>query len=187
MHTAKPILGFRVPDYADDRDVPVRDLLLVSSEATTFRCQENRDPMFIMDITDEAHPLPISTFQVPEEPGDFCHAGGRFGPHSFHDAYHPAFDKTLVVLAYFNAGVRVVDIRNPFVPREVGHFIPQVTANTTESCITIAGAEECKKAIQTNNVNIDDRGYIYAVDRASTGLHVLELDGEARRIAGLTR
>ena len=72
--------------------------------------------MFILDITDERHPLPIATFQVPEEPGDFCHRGGRFGPHSFADAYHPKLDKKLVVLAYFNAGVRVVDIRNPFVP-----------------------------------------------------------------------
>ena len=185
VHTAKPILGFAIPDYVDNRDVPARDLLLVSSEASVFRCQENREVMFIMDISDEARPLPISTFQVPEEPGDFCHAGGRFGPHAFNDAYHPNFDQRLVVLAYFNAGVRVVDIRNPFVPREVGHFIPPVTANTTESCITIAGVDECKKAVQTNNVNLDDRGYIYAVDRASTGLHILELAEEARRVAGL--
>ena len=62
--------------------------------------------------------------------------------------------------------------------------VPPITAKTTESCITIDGARECKRAIQTNNVNIDDRGYIYAVDRASTGLHILELTGEARRIAG---
>jgi hypothetical protein len=29
-------------------------------------------------------------------------------------------------------------------------------------------------AIQTNNVDVDDRGYIYIVDRANTGLHILE-------------
>ena len=122
---------------------------------------------------------------MPEEPGDFCHRGGRFGPHSFADAYHPNFDKKLVVLAYFNAGVRVVDIRNPFVPKEVARFIPEVTENTTESCIEIDGTRHCDRAIQTNNVNLDDRGYIYALDRASTGLHVLELTGAARAIAGL--
>jgi hypothetical protein len=185
VHTAKPIYAFAIADYADNRDARVRDLLLVASEAGTFRCQEPRDVLLIFDITEENHPLPISTFQVPEEPGDFCHRGGRFGPHSFADAYHPAFDRKLVVLAYFNAGVRVVDIRNPFEPKEVARFIPEVTANTTESCIEIDGVRHCDRAIQTNNVNLDDRGYIYAVDRASTGLHVLELTGAARAIAGL--
>lgn len=185
VHTAKPLYDFPIADYADNRDARVRDLLLVASEAGTFRCQEPRDVLLILDITEEEHPVPISTFQVPEEPGDFCHRGGRFGPHSFADAYHPSFDRTLVVLAYFNAGVRVVDIRNPFEPKEVARFVPEVTANTTESCIEIDGVRQCDRAIQTNNVNIDDRGYIYAVDRASTGLHVLELTGAARAIAGL--
>jgi len=185
VHTAKPIYDFTIADYADNREARTRDLLLVSSEAGTFRCQEPRDVLLIFDITEENHPLPISSFQVPEEPGDFCHRGGRFGPHSFADAYHPNFDKKLVVLAYFNAGVRVVDIRNPFVPKEIARFIPEVTANTTESCIEIDGARQCDRAIQTNNVNLDDRGYIYALDRASTGLHVLELTGAARAIAGL--
>jgi hypothetical protein len=36
--------------------------------------------------------------------------------------------------------------------------------------------------IQTNNVATDDRGYIYIVDRADTGLHVLRLEGEAAEI-----
>jgi hypothetical protein len=185
VHTAKPISDFEITDYLDNRDARTRDLLLVVSEAGTFRCQEPRDVLLIFDITEEHKPLPIATFQVAEEPGDFCHRGGRFGPHSFADAYHPKLDKTLVVLAYFNAGVRVVDIRNPFEPKEVARFVPDVTANTTESCIEIDDTRHCDRAIQTNNVNVDDRGYIYALDRASTGLHVLELTGEARAIAGL--
>ena len=45
------------------------------------------------------------------------------------------------------------------------------------------GAERCKTAIQTNNVDVDDRGYIYIVDRANTGLHIIELGGEARKAA----
>jgi hypothetical protein len=31
-------------------------------------------------------------------------------------------------------------------------------------------------------VEVDDRGYIYSVDRAETGLHVLKLTGPARAI-----
>jgi hypothetical protein len=185
VHTAKPIYGVEIPDYGNDTAGRTRNLLLVSSEAESCRCQGPRDVMFIFDITDEKHPLPISTFQVPEEPGDFCHRGGRFGPHSFADAYHPAFDKKLVVLAYFNAGIRVVDIRNPFAPKEVAHFIPEINANTTESCAEIDGARQCAKVIQTNNVNLDDRGFIYALDRAGAGLHIVELTGAARKIAGL--
>ena len=185
VHTAKPVYNVEITDYADNRDVRALDLLLVVSESGAFRCQENRDAMFIFDITVEARPLPISTFQVPEAAGDYCNVGGRFGPHSLNDSYHPGFDKKLVVLAYFNAGIRVVDIRNPYAPVEVGHFIPETTANTTLSCIEISRVEECDTAIQTNNVDLDDRGYIYAVDRASTGLVVLELTGVAREIAGL--
>jgi hypothetical protein len=49
----------------------------------------------------------------------------------------------------------------------------------------VNGEDRCKVAIQTNNVETDDRGYIYIVDRANTGMHILELTGEARTLAGL--
>ena len=54
-----------------------------------------------------------------------------------------------------------------------------------EACAVVDGVEECQVAIQTNNVNIDDRGLIYAVDRAHTGLHIVELTGEAAAVVGL--
>jgi hypothetical protein len=88
----------------------------------------------------------------------------------------------LVFLAYFNAGVRAVDIRNPFAPREVAYFIPAVSAATDKRCIKIDGADQCKVAIQTNNVEVDDRGLIYLADRASTGLHIVALTGAAKAI-----
>lgn len=188
VHTAKPIYDFAIADYVDDRDNSVRDFLIIPSEAgggSKLRCQEARDAMFIFDITDEETPMPVSNFQVPEEPGDFCNKGGRFGPHSVHDAYHPAFDKTMAVVSYFNAGVRAVDIRNPFSPVEVGYYIPEPNDNTAESCVTVDSIEHCDRVIMTNNVNIDDRGYIYAVDRKNAGLHVLELTGSARAVVGL--
>jgi hypothetical protein len=43
----------------------------------------------------------------------------------------------------------------------------------------------CKVAIQTNNVDVDDYGYIYIVDGANTGMHILELTGSARQVADL--
>jgi len=184
VHTAKPIYDIPVPEGSHHERLGIKDLLIVVSEAgrDARRCQATPDVMFLIDITEEATPFPISSFQVPAQSGDFCERGGRFGPHSVHDAFHPKFDKTLVILSYFNAGIRVVDIRDPFQPVEVGYFIPETTSSTVEDCITINETEHCNRAIQTNNVNIDDRGFIYAVDRANTGLHIVELTGTARSI-----
>jgi hypothetical protein len=41
--------------------------------------------------------------------------------------------------------------------------------------------------IQTNNVDVDDRGYIYIVDRANNGMHILQLTGPARRIGDFSK
>jgi hypothetical protein len=63
----------------------------------------------------------------------------------------------------------------PFGPVEIGYYIPATTEKTTPRCVKVDGNDRCKIAIQTNNVEVDDRGYIYIVDRASTGLHILTL------------
>jgi hypothetical protein len=125
----------------------------------------------------------VATFTVPEASGDFCSRGGRFGTHSSNENFTPIYYKRILFLAHFNAGVRAVDIRDPYHPREVAYFIPPITAQTEPRCVTVGGVERCKVAIQTNNVEVDERGYIYAVDRANTGLHILELTGPARSIA----
>jgi hypothetical protein len=81
--------------------------------------------------------------------------------------------------------VRAVDIRDPFNPKEIGYYIPAITEKTDKRCVGAGADERCKVAIQTNNVEVDDRGYIYIVDRANTGMHILELAGTARKVAGL--
>ena len=87
--------------------------------------------------------------------------------------------------AHFNAGVRAVDIRDPYSPKEVAYYVPAITDKTDKRCVKLNDVERCKVAIQTNNVEVDDRGYLYIVDRANTGLHILELSGAARQIANL--
>ena len=93
------------------------------------------------------------------------------------------YAKRIVFVAWFNAGVRTVDIRDPFRPREIGHYIPAATDRTDKRCVRSAALERCMGVIQTNNVEVDDRGYVYIVDRAGTGLHILELTGDARAAA----
>ena len=143
--------------------------------------------IWFADITAEAKPMVVSNYTAPELGGKFCERGGRFGSHSSNESFAPVFRNKLAAIAYFNAGVRMVDIRNPFQPREVAYFIPSITKNTDPRCLKIDGKDRCKVAIQTNNVETDDRGYIYIVDRANTGMHILAVTGEAAKIAGLTK
>ena len=90
----------------------------------------------------------------------------------------------MVFVAYFNGGVRAVDIRDPYAPREAGFYIPATTERTGERCVERRRHAPCKVAIQTNNVEADERGFIYLADRANTGLHIVRLTGEAAKIIG---
>jgi len=184
-HTAYPMLSVPIPDFAGDSVGSVKDVLVVASETVRQNCDGPRHPVFFLDISDPAKPFPISNFQITESSGNFCQRGGRFGPHSINESFAPIFYKKMIFVSYFNAGVRAVDIRDPFRPVEAGYYIPATTERTRASCVEQAGQQRCKTAIQTNNAEVDERGYIYAVDRAGTGMHILELTGSARAAAGL--
>ena len=162
-HTTFPILGMEPAEFARDRAGARRDYVLIVNEALASHCGEARQMVWLADVTWEARPMTVSGWTVREASGNFC-ARGRFGAHASNESFTPIYYRRLVFIAFFNAGVRAVDIRDPLRPVEVAHFIP-------------AGAPV------TNNVEVDDRGYIYAVDRAGLGLHVLELAGAARNIA----
>ena len=181
-HTAMPLLDVPIADYAGNRDHATRDFLFVVSESVANACQETRHVTLMLDITDEAHPLPIATFQVPESSGGFCGRGGRFGPHAPQWSMEPPFYRKLMVVSWFNAGARVIDVRDPFDLEEVAYYIPATTERTDERCAVIDGVESCQVAIQTNNVEVDDRGLIYLADRADTGLHIVALTGPAAAI-----
>jgi hypothetical protein len=181
-HTSFPVLGILVPEFGKNTNGRVRDFVLLVSESIQNECREFRHLTFLVDVTEESRPFSVATYQVPEANGKFCERGGRFGPHASHESFTPIYYKKLVFISYFNAGVRAVDIRDPYGPKEVAWYIPATTEKTAERCVEDAGVKRCKVAIQTNNVEVDDRGLIYIVDRANTGLHILELAGAARQI-----
>lgn len=182
-HTAFPLLGVTLPEFAHDKDVGPHDFIVVTNEAILNECLEPRQMVWFVDITHESHPFGVATYTPREADRNFCSRGGRFGTHSSNESFAPVFYKRLMFFAAFNAGVRAVDVRDPYHPSEAGFYIPAVTDKTDKRCVKTDQGERCKVAIQTNNVDVDERGYIYIVDRANTGMHILEVTGEARAIA----
>jgi hypothetical protein len=190
-HTVFPMLQVDVPEFARNYLGRVRDFVVITDEAIQKECLEGRQMVWVVDITTETRPFGVSSFTVPEASGNFCSRGGRFGTHSSNENMTPLYYKRLMFFAHFNAGVRVLDVRNPFALKEVAYYIPAMTESTvvleTPAAQRAGGlpftAVSEKRAIQTNNVEVDDRGYIYIVDRANTGMHILELTGAPREIA----
>jgi LVIVD repeat len=186
-HTSWPLGKIIVPDFVtdtgNDNSNTTRDIVVVTSEATAQFCSEFRHLTFMTDVSTEGRPQSVATAEVLASEGRFCDRGGRFGPHATNEEFGPPFYQKIVFISYFNAGVRAFDVRDPYNPQDVASFIPAVTANTDYRCGPYQGNPNvCRRVVQTNNVATDDRGYIYIVDRANTGLHVLRLEGEAKEI-----
>ena len=87
--------------------------------------------------------------------------------HSSEENFNNPLYGKLTAIAYFTGGVRIWDIREPHAPVEVGFYVPESNANTNPD------------GYMTNNVEIDDRGFIYVVDRNGAGLDILQLTGKA--------
>jgi len=168
-HTTAPFSALKCPNFTAGYG-DIRNFLVICQEAgdADYKCQEIRTQLFIVDATEEKNPLPVATFKVPD--GNFCDRGGRFGPHQFAETKDgEIIGGSLLYIAYFSAGLRIVDLEDPFKPQEVGYYIPDTNAKTKPLL---------KKVIQTNDVDLDYRGLIYITDRVGTGLHILEYTRE---------
>lgn len=162
-HTAFPLPGMEVK--GGDGRVVKRDFVVVTNEALSDGCGGARQKVWIIDVTEETRPKPVSTWALDDRIGDYCKRAGRIGAHSSHESFTPIYYRRIMFIAHFNAGMRAIDIRDPYKPREIAYYVP-------------AG-----RTVTTNNVEVDDRGYIYIVDRHGLGLHVLQLTGVARQAA----
>jgi hypothetical protein len=189
-HTAFPLLGMDLAEFGHDAAGRRRDFVVITDESIRKACQEARQMVWFVDVTTETKPFGVASWTVPEASGNFCARGGRFGTHSSNESTAPVYYGRVMFFAHFNAGVRALDVRDPFLPHEIAWFIPAMTPQTVVLDTPAgqdappAGVEAAgRRAIQTNNVEVDERGYIYIVDRANTGMHILELTGAARAVA----
>ena len=141
-----------------------RGLLAVTDEALTNDGEDHPKLLWMMDASVETNIVPIATAPLPD-PAPFRAQGGRFGAHNQHEndpsptAWHSEDE---VFGAFFSAGVRIYDVRQPFQPREVAHFVPPAPAGSPVG------------TAQTNDVYVDERHLLYAVDRHTGGLYILE-------------
>lgn len=116
--------------------------------------------LWVFDVTDLDNIHALSAFDVSERESPWSREKGRFGAHQFREK----LDGTLVYATWFSGGLRVIDIADPFLPREVAHYIPAPPAGFPSP--------------QSNDVDVDENGYIYLLDR-NVGLDILKMDKTA--------
>lgn len=143
-----------------------RGLLVVTDESVVDGARDWPKLVWVVDARDETKLVPISTCPMPPVEA-FAGRGGRYGAHNVHEN-RPApgawTSESIIVGSFFSGGVRAYDLSDPFRPEEVAHYVPAPPRGSR------AGA------IQINDVFVDERGVVYAVDRLIGGLYVLELD-----------
>lgn len=127
----------------------------------------------VVELTDPANPSLISIFPYPEVPEGYTH-GTNFnivdgvravlGPHNMFDAFgQDCYEKRddRVYNCYFHAGLRIYDVSDPFVPKEIAYFLPPDPQGEnwfdTEKGDLLPGP----KVAITEDVLVDNRGYIY--------------------------
>lgn len=97
---------------------------------------------------------------------------GPFGPHNIHE---PMTGKTWIedrkdriYDCYFHGGMRVYDVSDPYVPKEIAYFIPpnpeELYFDVKMANDPLGTAEDCV---------VDDRGYIY-MNTMHDGLYILK-------------
>ncbi|MDP2242259.1 MAG: hypothetical protein Q8K18_19140 [Burkholderiales bacterium] len=142
-----------------------RDMLIVTDECTKDDGEDWPKLGWVVDARVESNLVPVSTLPLPPHES-FIKRGGRFGAHNLHENLPgPASFRSdnIVVGTFFNGGVRVYDVSNQYQPKEIAYFVP--------------GAHRLspKGAIQINDVWVDENQLVYAVDRFSGGLYILEM------------
>lgn len=144
-HTAIPI----------PHEIKGRKMMVVTDEEVADRLAPTPNAfLWMVDITDETNPVPVSTFGVTHDhPFDKDRWDGCHQPQE-------QVDGTTLFVTWFASGLKAVDVSDPYAPRQIGHFMPE--PGTGQSIV------------QSNDVFYDRAtGLIYLLDRLG-GLDILE-------------
>jgi hypothetical protein len=142
-----------------------RNLWIVSDECVMDDGADWPKLVWMLDARSEANPVPIGTFPMPPVEV-FGRRGGRYGAHNLHEnlPVPGSFrSDTIIIGTFFNGGVRVYDTKDPYRVEEIAYFVPGAPK------LSPAGA------VQINDVFVDERQVVYAVDRFTGGLYTLEM------------
>jgi len=145
-----------------------RNLLVAAEEAVRDQCADWPKRIWLVDIADERSPNPVAVLPSPPNLDELCKRGGRFGAHNIHVNRPGSHSKTLketVVGTFFSGGVRIYSIADPEHPEEIAYLIPEAPPGNRTG------------AIQLNDVYVDEKGWMYANDRDTGGLYILEYTG----------
>jgi len=142
-----------------------RGLLVISDECIKDDGEDWPKLTWVIDARNEKNLVPISTLPLPPVE-EFGHKGGRFGSHNLHENRPgPSFySEEIIIGAFFNAGIRVYNLKNPYQPELIAYIVPPGPENSRVP------------AIQMNEVYVDENGIVYAGDRWAGGLYFMELD-----------
>jgi hypothetical protein len=160
MHTAQPLSN--------------PNLVLISSE--------HSDPSMlgfagIVDTSDEKKPALVTIFpsyEIPEGAKfkNYYQKPGGTGPHNWHSPQgQPDLEDRPDRLYHtcFNAGLRVYDISDHYLPKEIATFIPDDPTEALDGH-KMRGRGDIMACCE--DVLVDKRGYIYVVD-SNGGLYIL--------------
>jgi hypothetical protein len=132
-----------------------RDIMLVADEDVAKLRPSPPAFAWVYDISFEQQPMPIATFQVPGLDTDGAPQPPMMGCHQPSECFHG----TIIPFAWFARGLRLVDVSDPFAPREVGYYEPDVP--------------DGYEMPSSNDVTVDPSGLIYLIDR-QRGLSIIE-------------
>jgi hypothetical protein len=142
-----------------------RGLLVVTDESVKDDGADWPKLVWLVDARDERNLVSIGALPVSGVK-PLLNAGGRCGAHNLHEntPVPGAWKSENIVLGtFFNAGVRAYDISDPYGPREVAWYVPPAPNGARTG------------TAQINDVFVDDRGVVFAVDRHAGGLYALEM------------
>lgn len=165
MHSAWPLRGYP---------------LVVTSDEWFMSCPQGY--VRVWNVADPAHPLQISTYQVPAQK-NCARSGPSDRPVTLRSAHSFAEPPTLgaqdwpvnlLFATWFGEGLRVIDLADPYAPTEVGHFLPPPWPGATDIVNDLP-------AFYASDVAIDwKRRLVLVTDRADqggAGLYILRWIG----------